>query len=163
MSELIATGISEEVISMLERQGLPVRKSLKIEIPPFPADVTEVDDQELMVLASRYMENYNFLTVQVACAAIAELEAENAYDRATSYGLISKTTGKTTEKAVMLKASVSVDPEIIELHDVKTYAYAYRKMLETTQDALERYYYLASRELTRRTSGERMKTNRFNP
>ena len=50
------------------------------------------------------------------------------------------------------------DPEIVELSTAKMYAYAYRKMLETTMDNLERYYSLTSRELTRRTSALR---NRF--
>jgi hypothetical protein len=158
MIKIIATGISDEVMKVLEAQGLPVRRSLDIDSPPFPKDITVVDDQELMVLATKYMENYSFLRTQVACAALAELEAENAYSTAEAKAFLSKTNGKSTEKATMLKAAVSVDPEIVELSTAKIYAYAYRKMLETTMDNLERYYSLTSRELTRRTSALR---NRF--
>jgi len=163
MSELIATGAAEQMLHVLEGQGLPVRKSLNLDIPPFPADITIVDDQELMVLAAKYMENYNFLSTQVACAAIAELEAENLYEYEHSKRMIEKTTGKTTEKSIMLKAIVSVESDISNLVNRKTYAYAYRKMLETMKDGLERYYYLVSREITRRGHGDRMKTNRFTP
>lgn len=161
MSELIATGAAEQMLHVLEGQGLPVRKSLNIDIPPFPTDITLVGDQELMVLASKYMENYNFVSTQVACAAIAETEAENLYDYEHSKRMIEKTTGKTTEKSIMLKAIVSVEADIVNLANRKTYAYAYRKMLETMQESLERYYYLVSRELTRRTHGDKMKNNRF--
>jgi hypothetical protein len=74
-----------------------------------------------------------------------------------------KTTGKTTEKSIMLKAAVLSDPDTIKLIQDKTHAYAYRKMLETMQDSLERYYYLVSRELTRRTHGEKMRFNKYTP
>jgi hypothetical protein len=161
MSDLIADGISAKVIEAMGVQGLPVRMHLKLEIPAFPEDVTLVDDQELMRLAATYMENYNFVSTQVAIAAVAEMEAEDAYDYIHSKGLLSTSTGKTTEKAVMLKAAVMLDPEVTELRNKKMYAYAYRKMLETTQGSLERYYYLTSRELTRRTHGDKMKNNRF--
>jgi hypothetical protein len=158
MINIVATGVSDEVMKILEAQGMPVRRSLDIDAPMFPRDITVVDDQELMVLATKYMENYSFMRTQVACAALAELEAENAYSSAEAKAFLSKTNGKTTEKATMLKAAVITDPEIEELAKVKMYAYAYRKMLETTMDNLERYYSLTSRELTRRTSALR---NRF--
>jgi hypothetical protein len=158
MINIVATGVSDEVMKILEAQGMPVRRSLDIDAPMFPKDITVVDDQELMVLATKYMENYSFIRTQVACAALAELEAENAYNSAEAKAFLSKTNGKTTEKATMLKAAVITDPEIEELAKVKMYAYAYRKMLETTMDNLERYYSLTSRELTRRTSALR---NRF--
>ena len=158
MINIVATGVSNEVMKILEAQGMPVRRSLDIDAPMFPRDITVVDDQELMVLATKYMENYSFMRTQVACAALAELEAENAYSSAEAKAFLSKTTGKTTEKATMLKAAVITDPEIEELAKIKMYAYAYRKMLETTMDNLERYYSLTSRELTRRTSALR---NRF--
>ncbi len=163
MSELIATGVSQEILKILQSQGLPVRTSLHMDIPPFPEDITSVNDQQLMTLAAKYMENYNFVSTQVACAAIAELEADNLYDSSHAKGLISNTTGKTTEKSIMLKAIVQTDPEISTLANAKTYAYAYRKMLETMQQSLERYYYLVSREITRRTHGDKMRTNRFVP
>jgi hypothetical protein len=158
MINIVATGVSDEVMKILEAQGMPVRRSLDIDAPMFPKDITVVDDQELMVLATKYMENYSFIRTQVACAALAEMEAENAYSTAEAKAFLSKTNGKTTEKATMLKAAVITDPEIEELAKVKMYAYAYRKMLETTMDNLERYYSLTSRELTRRTSALR---NRF--
>ena len=158
MISIVATGVSDEVMKILEAQGMPVRRSLDIDAPMFPKDITVVDDQELMVLATKYMENYSFIRTQVACAALAEMEAESAYSTAEAKAFLSKTNGKTTEKATMLKAAVITDPEIEELAKVKMYAYAYRKMLETTMDNLERYYSLTSRELTRRTSALR---NRF--
>jgi len=155
MFKLEATGVSEEIIAVLERQGLAVRKTLDIEMPDFPADITLVDDQDLMVMASKYMENYNMMRTQTACAQVAELEAENDYDLTEARALLATSTGKSTEKAGLLKAAVLAQPDIQEKLKVKNYTYAYRKLMETTQDNMERYYSLVSRELTRRTSGDR--------
>jgi hypothetical protein len=158
MTELVAQGVGKSVLSILESQGLPLRKNLDIDVPKFPVDITAVDDQELMILATKYMENYNFIRTQVALAALAEMEAENIYTTAEAKALLSKSNGKSTEKATMLKSAVITDPEIESLNLAKMHTYAYRKMLETMQDNLERYYNLTSRELTRRTSANR---NRF--
>ena len=66
--------------------------------------------------------------------------------------MLGKTTGKTTEKSIMLRAHVLTDPEMQELSRNRLQAQAYHKMLKTTLDNLERSYQLTSRELTRRTS-----------
>jgi hypothetical protein len=155
MFKLEATGVSEEIIAVLERQGLLVRKTLNIEMPDFPEDITLVDDQDLMVMASKYMENYNMMRTQTACAQIAELEAENDYDLTEARALLATSTGKSTEKAGLLKAAVLAQTDIQDKLKAKNYTYAYRKLMETTQDNMERYYSLVSRELTRRTSGDR--------
>lgn len=150
--KLYATGISNEMLTILESQGLPVRRDLEIELPEFPTDITAVDDQQLMDLANRFMQNYNFMLTQVACAELAVVEADNAYDTAEAKAMLSMTTGKSTEKSVMLRAKVMTEPEIVDLATKKLHAQAYHKMLKTTLDNLERYYQLTSRELTRRTS-----------
>jgi len=164
VTELVATGISEEVLKVLEKQGLPIKRSMNLEMPDFPEDITAIDEQQLMVMASKYMENLNFIRTQVACATLAEAEADSEYDMTVAKGLLGKTTGKSTEKSVMLKASVVTEPEVIELSKAKGFAYAYRKLLETHLENLERYYSLTSRELTRRTSNARSGSfNRYVP
>ena len=150
--KLHAVGIGDAMINILESQGLPVRRELDIDLPPFPSDITAVDDQQLMDIYNRYMQNYNFMVTQVACAELAVTEASNAYDMAEAKAMLSKTTGKSTEKSVMLKALVMTDPEIVDLSTNLLSAQAYHKLLKTTSDNLERYFQLASRELTRRKS-----------
>jgi len=164
MFKLEATGVSEEIIAVLERQGLAVRKTLDVAMPDFPEDITLVDDQDLMVMASKYMENYNMMRTQTACAQVAELEAENDYDLTEARALLATSTGKSTEKAGLLKAAVLAQTDIQDKLKIKNYTYAYRKLMETTQDNMERYYSLVSRELTRRTSGDRdrMRGSRYN-
>lgn len=164
MTELVATGISAQVLKQLEEQGLPLKRSLKLELPDFPADITLVDDTELMSMASNYIENMNFLRTQAACAELAELESETLHKDAVGAALLSKTTGKASEKATLLKAQVDSDPVVRELSDAYAYARAYHKMIRTILDNVERYYSLTSRELTRRTSSGRVTGfNRYAP
>ena len=152
MINLNVQGTVEDVMKVLEAQGMPVKRNLDIDMPPFPKDVTAVNDQELMELATKYMENYNFMLTQVACAELAYTEAENAFKLAESKATLLLTTGKTTEKANMLKAQVMTEPAIKDKHDELFKLQVYHKLLKTTLDNLERYYQLTSRELTRRTS-----------
>lgn len=152
MINLNVQGTVEEVMQVLEAQGMPVKRNLDVDMPAFPKDVTAVDDQTLMELATKYMENYNFMLTQVACAELAYTEAENAFKLAESKATLLLTTGKTTEKANMLKAQVMTEPAIKDKSDELFKLQVYHKLLKTTLDNLERYYQLTSRELTRRTS-----------
>ena len=164
VSEIIATGVAAKVLEILESQGLPIKRSLNIDMPAFPVDITLVDDQDLMIMCSKYMENMNFIRTQSAVASLSEIEADNAYETAVSKGLLGKTTGKSTEKSALLKASVITDPEIVALAEAKELAHAYRKMLETFLENVDRCYSLANREITRRNNaGQRQWGNRFVP
>lgn len=148
--ELMLAGPSKDVIALLEAQGLPIRRKLDLEVMPFPNDITAVDDQVLMALARNYMENYNFMITQVACAELAVTDLENTIERREAELLITLTTDKS--KATVVKASIAIDENIVELKKELMTTKAYHKLLKTMQDNLERYYQLTSRELTRRTS-----------
>jgi hypothetical protein len=149
--DLISAGISDSVLKVLEAQGLPVRRSLDIDVPAFPTDVTAVDDKVLMELARSYMENYNFLITQVACAELAVTEAESMYDQEEAKLLLIKSADPKL-KATAIKAMILTDPDMHSMSMGLLQAKAYHKLLKTMQDNLERYYQLTSRELTRRTS-----------
>ena len=147
-----AGDLAEENVEALKKQGMPIKTTLDIDIPDLPTDITAVDDQELMNLATKYMANYSFMLTQVALSEICLTEAENNYDIEEAKLLLSKSTGKTTEKSLMLKAAVLVDPTMMASADIKMGLYAYNKLVKTILDNLERSYQLVSRELTRRTS-----------
>jgi hypothetical protein len=149
--DLISAGISDSVLKVLEAQGLPVRRSLDIDVPSFPDDVTAVDDKVLMELARSYMENYNFLITQVACAELAVAESESIYDQEEAKLLLIKSADPKL-KATAIKAMILTDPDMHAMAINLLQAKAYHKLLKTMQDNLERYYQLTSRELTRRTS-----------
>lgn len=152
MVDLVTTGVTTEMLNVLKSQGLPVNQSLDIDLPPFPKDITAVDDQELMELASKYMGNYNFILTQVACAELAVTEAEEQLSFREAELLLEKSAANQKATATLIKAAIAVNPEIRSLLDSLQQARAYHKLLKTMQDNVERYYQLTSRELTRRTS-----------
>jgi len=149
--DLIVSGVSDSIIKVLESQGLPIRRSLNIDVPSFPIDITAVDDKVLMELARAYMENYNFLITQVACAELAVTETENMYDQEEAKLLLVKSSDPKL-KATAIKAMILTDSNMQDMFQGLMQAKAYHKLLKTMQDNLERYYQLTSRELTRRTS-----------
>jgi len=149
--DLIVSGVSDSIIKVLESQGLPIRRSLNIDVPSFPIDITAVDDKVLMELARAYMENYNFLITQVACAELAVTETENMYDQEEAKLLLVKSSDPKL-KATTIKAMILTDSNMQDMFQGLMQAKAYHKLLKTMQDNLERYYQLTSRELTRRTS-----------
>jgi len=154
MINIIAEGISEDVMSMLEDQGLPIKRTLDIAVPPFPTDITSIDDSQLMDLATKYMENYNFLLTQVSVAELAVTEAENNYKKQEARLTLEKSADPKV-KATIIKAVILTDPDMEAMAYGVFKAEAYHKLLKTMMDNLERYYQLTSRELTRRTSRAR--------
>jgi hypothetical protein len=152
MISIIAEGVSLEIMDVLEQQGLKVRRSLDIDIPDFPEDITLVDDSELMDMASKYMENYNFLLTQVACAELAITEQEEQLDFKTAEMLITLSESGSKMTATLIKAHITTDTLIKSMSDRMLKAKAYHKLLKAMLDNAERSYQLTSRELTRRTA-----------
>jgi hypothetical protein len=152
MIELQVAGISSDVIDILEKQGLPVRRQMNIDLPELPEDITLVDDGELMDMAVKFMENYNFLLTQVACAELAINEQDNDLDFNEAQLLISLTEAFPKTSATLIKAMITTNDDIKKLRDEMLQAKAYHKLLKAMLDNAERSYQLTSRELTRRTS-----------
>lgn len=155
MVELVVNGITADMLAVLEKQGLPINRSLNIELPTFPTDITGVNDQELMELSTKYMANYNFILTQVTCAELAVTEIDESLSFLEAKLLIEKTEANPKATATIIKASIAINDEVREIVSQLTHAKAYHKLLKTMQDNVERYYQLTSRELTRRTSKAR--------
>ena len=131
MLELKVIGYSEDLLNILDAQGLKINRTLDMDLPEIPEDITAIDAAELMHLASQYIEYRGFLEAQVAVAKNAETEAETYYDQMVNRKTLQLSTGKSTEKATVLKASVAVDPEVEELHKMFLQTHMYRSTLES--------------------------------
>ena len=158
MINIVAEGVSAEIMDVLEAQGLQVRRSLEVEIPQLPEDITMVDDSDLMDMATKYMGNYNFLLTQVACAELAVTEQEDNLDFANAEMLINLTETQPKMSATLMKAHILTNENIKTMSDNLLKAKAYHKLLKTMLDNAERSYQLTSRELTRRTAAFKTRT-----
>jgi len=158
MSKLITSDTSKYVLDTLDEQGLSLDREMHMPRPSLPADITDVDDEELMRLYTHFSAYSDYVNTQLACAVIDEKEAQRNIDYAESEAMLrhQSTNAKTT--VTIIKALVDGDPTLGELRQDALNKYSYRKMLETMANNLERSSSVCSRELTRRTSGDNFKT-----
>lgn len=151
MLQLKVNGYSEEVINLLNAQGLNIKRTLDMELPDIPEDITAIDAAELMLLAAHYIEYRAFLETQVAVAKNEEIEAETYYDQMVNRKTLELSTGKSTEKATILKASVAMDSAVEELHFKFLQLRMYRTTLESYLGKIDSYHWLINNEVKRRS------------
>lgn len=158
MSNLITGDASKYVLDTLDEQGLGIERETTMPRPNLPADITVLDDEDLMRLYTHFSAYSDFVNTQLSCAIVDEKEIERQVDYEESMAMLrlQDTHPKTTVTA--LKAMVDSEGSIKELKQDHMNKYAYRKVLETLANNCERSSAVCSRELTRRTSGDNFKT-----
>jgi hypothetical protein len=157
-STLITNDTSKYVLDALDKQGLSVDRELDLVKPELPADITELGDEELMLLYTQFSAYSDFVNTQLACAIMDEKEAEQTAEYEESMAMLRQQSTNSKTTVTVMKAMVDSDPDIRFLKQDKLNKYAYRKMLETMANNCERSSAVCSRELTRRTSGDNFKT-----
>ena len=158
----IQPGHGDVVLEVLKHQGLQVRTSMKMETPELPIDITEIGDEDLMLLFSKLTAYNNFLSTQFACAMIDERDSERSLDYEEGVAFLQSYAGKTS-LASLVKAHVATNPKVVELKEIHSARYNYRKLLEVMVNNVERDTALVSRELTRSTSSLRNRSDRMFP
>jgi hypothetical protein len=158
MSNLITSDLSGFVLNELDRQGLGVHREMNVSQPQLPADITEIGDEELMLLYTGFSAYTDFVNTQLSCAIVDERETERQIEIMTARKTLELSTGKASDKVTIIRAQIAADEEMIALEAKFLARYAYRKMLETMSNNCERSASLCSRELTRRTAGDNFKT-----
>jgi hypothetical protein len=157
MSELITDELSSYILDQLETQGIAVEKEARVDRPNMPEDITQLQDEDLMVLYTQFIAYSDFLNTQLACAIIDEKDIERQISISEAENMISQ--GANTKLTVTaMKASMEVNPEVRDIKIRHLQKYAYRKLLETIANNTERHSAVCSRELTRRTAGDNFKT-----
>jgi hypothetical protein len=148
---LYANKQSQSAVDALALQGIAVPTKPDYDVPTLPADITDLGDEDLMVLYSKLTAYADFIAVQVSCAQVDERSYEKRLSALESQKML-KGTGKSENRVTFARAEVANDPEVIDLKDHIEELYAYRKLIEAMANNIERDTALVSRELTRRTS-----------
>ena len=161
----MSLSISDRAIETLNKLGFPLTPKPKFDIPNLPRDITELDDEGLMDLFVQYTQWSAHLAGAKAIADINEREAETALKQATDAAMMANWTGaKGADRVSVVKAIIGSSPNIQSLQHDLDVKYAFRKLIETRTDNIDRDGQLVSRELTRRTSdggGMRSRARRF--
>ena len=145
--------ISKVVTDTLNNLGISLAAKPDFNIPNLPRDISELDDEALMDLFVQFTAWNDYLSGARAIAVINEREAERQVDAAEAQRFLTEWKGGSADRITVVKARIAASPEVAELklnYDTK---YAFRKLLETRADDVERNSQVVSRELTRRTSG----------
>lgn len=143
---------SDQAVDALYKKGFVLAKKPKVEIPSLPTDITDLSDDSLMELFVLFTSWTDHLASQLAIANIDEREAERTVSAAEAQAMLNNWKGGTGERVAIAKASIAVDPTVQGLVQVLDEKYAYRKLVETLYQSVERDSALVSRELTRRTA-----------
>ena len=124
--ELRLNKTSQETIGLAEKQGLKVVYSYEYDAPTLPADITDVTEEQLMDLYSRYVSYLDFINTQAWCAKVDAADAEKDVDL------------EKARKKIMMKESgqavAMIDP-LIEIDDT------YNDLRKTAQE-LKNYHSL---------------------
>lgn len=143
---------SINAIKYVANKGFRLAKKPDNEIPDLPRDITDLGDEDLMDLFVQLTSWTDHLSSQLAIAAIDEREADRSVSVAESQAMLNNWKGGTGDRVAVAKAMIAVDPTVIALVKDLDEKHAYRKLLETLFQNVERDSALVSRELTRRTS-----------
>ena len=145
--------VTNSALNTLSQLGLTSSPKPVYDIPLLPLDITDLDDEALMELFVQFTQWTDHLAGAKAIALINEREAERAVTVAEATAMLNFWTGaKGGDKITIVKAQIATSPEVNELHDDYNKKYAFRKLIETRAENVERDSQLVSRELTRRTS-----------
>lgn len=157
---LVTGPMSLDALSSLEQQGLAAPEKPNYDIPKLPSDLTELGDEDLMVLYSKLTAYADFVAVQVSCAHVDERFGEKRLAALEASKML-KGDNPSDNKVTFARAQVAIDPEVVALKEQLEKLYAYRKLIEALNNNIERDSALVSRELTRRTSNSNRRSNRW--
>jgi hypothetical protein len=132
-------------------------------IPDLPRDITELDDEGLMDLFVQFTQWNDHLSGAKAIAVINEREAERFLSSLEARAMLDNWKGGSGDRITIVKAMIAADTEVIKAQQDLDTKYAFRKVLETRAENVERDSQVVSRELTRRTSdgGFRSRQRKF--
>lgn len=156
--------ISRKVLESLNSLGVTLSAKPDFAIPTLPREITELDDEGLMDLFVQFTQWNDHLSGARAIAVINEREAQRLLDTVEAQAMLANWAGTKGDRVAVAKASIATDSKVLELKEDLDTKYAFRKLLETRAENVERDSQVVSRELTRRTSdggGLRARSRRF--
>jgi hypothetical protein len=145
----------------LDKLWRPVRP--EFDYAALPHDITELSSEQLGEKFTKLTAWADYAASELAHAVIAEREAQRKLSILENTLLVQKMGAQVKgERVTLIKAQISIDPEVLELSQTYEEKYAYRKLVEMTLNNYERDLALISREVTRRSNDLRSTRKEWN-
>jgi len=148
---------SAEALATFKNKGFYFPNKPAYEIPELPRDITDLGDEDLMELFVCLTSWSDYLSSQFAVAAIDEREASRYVTVLEAKAMIANWKGGSGDRVAIAKANIALDPAVNAANEDLEVKHAYRKLIETLVQNIDRDSALVSRELTRRTSDNSVK------
>lgn len=124
--------------------------------PNIPADITLLSSEQLAETFSMITAWADFAASELATAHLAERAAQQKMELQENRLLVERMGSAVKgERITLVKAQISLDPEVRQLSTKYEEAYAYRKLVDMLLSNYERDLALVSREITRRANDQR--------
>jgi inhibitor of KinA sporulation pathway (predicted exonuclease) len=148
--ELKVAEASRKTITALNQQGMSVNQNYNYDAPSLPADITDLIEEQVMDLYTKYVAYLEFINLQLWCAEVDKAEA----DKNLSYVRANKRLAlkKTGTAVAMIDAEIEVDPDYKDKADALQELSNYHGLIHIISERLSKDISLINREITRRVN-----------
>ena len=148
--ELRAAVASSKAIADLKEQGLVVNEGYGYDAPSLPSDITDMIEENVMDLYSKYVAYLEFISLQRWCAEVDKVEAEKNLSLIKAKKKLElKSSGKAL---AMIDAEIEVDPDYQEKVNTLQELTNYHGLINIISERLSKDISLINREITRRVN-----------
>lgn len=148
--ELRAAVASSKAIADLKEQGLVVNEGYGYNAPSLPSDITDMIEEHVMDLYSKYVAYLEFISLQRWCAEVDKVEAEKNLSLIKAKKKLElKSSGKAL---AMIDAEIEVDSDYQEKVNTLQELTNYHGLINIISERLSKDISLINREITRRVN-----------
>jgi len=148
--ELRAAVASSKAIADLKEQGLVVNEGYGYNAPSLPSDITDMVEEQVMDLYSKYVAYLEFISLQRWCAEVDKVEAEKNLSLIKAKKKLElKSSGKAL---AMIDAEIEVDSDYQEKANTLQELTNYHGLINIISERLSKDISLINREITRRVN-----------
>jgi hypothetical protein len=127
-----------------------VNQSYGYDAPSLPADITDLMEEQVMDLYSKYVAYLEFISLQLWCAEVDRAEADKNLSFIKSQKRLALKKAGTSVS--MIDAEIDVDPDYKEKLDALQELSNYRGLIHIISERLSKDISLINREITRRVN-----------
>lgn len=149
------TSESEDAVDAAEGQGFKLPPRPSEDHPELPSDLSELADQSLVELMVEFVAWTDYAAAQLGLAVMTERAADRTVEGVIADNWAAALAADPKVSVTALRMMQLNDPTVRAARVAQDSAYAYKRLISDLTERYERDGAVLSRELTRRTAGEK--------